>query len=451
MRIENPFGPRFGPLELPEHTEILTMREHSALPDPQEAVRDALLRPIAGPGLGEIAAEKKRAKPDATAVIVVSDNTRPVPYRGSGNILVPVIETLLGAGFAYGEMTVLIATGMHHAMDEAEQRAMLDPYVFEHGIRVVNHDAKDSSALTDLGTTARGSHILIDSRYVDADVKIVTGLIESHFMAGASGGRKAICPGLIGEESTFVFHGPALMADERSTNLVLNGNPVHEESLAFARAAGIDFLLNVTLNRQFEITGIFAGEFEKAHAEGVAFIREEVAVPARAADIVITHGGYVGLNHYQCGKCAVAGLGILKPGGYMIILGDIRDSKDPVGSLNYKTCLSLLTTVGAKNYFRIICSPDWTFIPDQWQVQQWGKLFEKTAPDHLVFYAPTLDTTDFEGLPGHVLPKGLGYADALKEALVYVSAKENKPLEGMTVSYIADGPYAVPFDKEEQE
>ena len=451
MRIENPFGPQYGPLDLPEHTEVLTMREHPALPDPQAAVRRALLHPTAGPGLGEIAAAKKQAKPDATAVIVVSDNTRPVPYKGPGNILVPIIETLLGAGFTYGDMTLLIATGMHHAMDLDEQRAMLDPYVFDHGIKVVNHDAKDSSALTDLGVTPRGSRILIDSRYVDADVKVVTGLIESHFMAGASGGRKAICPGLIGEESTFIFHGPALMADEKSTNLILEGNPVHEESLAFARAAGIDFLLNVTLNRRFEITGVFAGDFETAHEDGVAFIREEVAVPARASDIVITHGGYVGLNHYQCGKCAVAGLGILKPDGYMIILGDIRDKKDPVGSLNYKTCLSLLTTVGEENYFKMICSPDWTFIPDQWQVQQWGKLFERTAPDHLVFYAPALDTTVFEGLPGHVLPRELGYADALREALAYISVKENKPLGKMTVSYIADGPYAVPFHKEERE
>lgn len=451
MLVENPFGPRFEPLELPEHTEILTMREHAPLPDPQAAVRDALAHPTAGPGLGAIAAAKKRAKTDATAVIVVSDNTRPVPYKGPGNILVPVIETLLDAGFAYGDMSILIATGMHHGMDGEEQRAMLDPYVFRHGIRVVNHDARDGAGHADLGVTARGSRILIDRRYVDADVKIVTGLIESHFMAGASGGRKAICPGLIGEESAFIFHGPALMADERSTNLVLEGNPVHEESLAFARAAGIDFLLNVTLNRQFEITGIFTGESEPAHAQGVAFIREEVAVPARAADVVITHGGYVGLNHYQCGKCAVAGLGALKPGGYMVILGDIRDKKDPVGSLNYKTCLSLLTTVGAKNYYRMICSPDWTFIPDQWQVQQWGKLFARTDPDRLIFYAPALDATDFEGLPGHVLPKGLGYARALREALAYISAKENAPIDSMTVSYIADGPYAVPYDKEENE
>ncbi len=451
MISENPFGPQFEPLELPDHTRVLTMREHPALADPQAAVKNALLHPTAGPGLLEIAVQKKRAKPDATAVVVVSDNTRPVPYKGAGNILTPLFETLLEAGFAYGDMTVLIATGMHHAMDEAEQRAMLDPYVFEHGIRVVNHDAKDATALTDLGTTDRGSRVQIDSRYVGADLKLVTGLVESHFMAGASGGRKAICPGLISEESTRIFHGPALMADERSTNLILEGNPVHEESLAFARAAGIDFLLNVTLNRRFEITGVFTGRFEQAHTEGVAFIREEVALPAQASDVVVTHGGYVGLNHYQCGKCAVAGLGILKPNGYMIILADIRDRKDPVGSLNYKTCLSLLTTVGAKNYLRMICSPDWTFIPDQWQVQQWGKLFERTAPDHLVFYAPQLDRDVFEGLPGHVLPRELGYAEALREAFAYISAKENRALDAMTVSYIADGPYAVPFHEEEKE
>ena len=448
MKISNPFGARYSDLELPAHTAVITMQEHEPLPDPAGALYAALRTPTAGPALYTIAVGKKQAKPESTAVIVVSDNTRPVPYKGAGNILVPIIETLLSAGYTYAQMTILIATGMHHAMDEKEQRAMLDDYVFDHGIAVINHDAFDTDALADLGTSARGSRIMIDKRYTEADLKIVTGLIESHFMAGASGGRKAICPGLIGEESTFIFHGPALMADPMSTNLVLEGNPVHEESLAFAERAGIDFLVNVTLNRSFRITGIFTGEFHAAHREGVAFIREEVGVPAKAADIVITHGGYVGVNHYQCGKCAVAGLGILKPGGYMIILGETRDKKDPVGSLNYKTCLSLLTTVGARNYYRMICSEDWTFIPDQWQVQQWGKLFYRTEPDHLFFYSPMLDKRDFEGLPGHVLPKELGYAQALTDALGEISRRENRPLDGFTISYIADGPYVVPFDKE---
>lgn len=448
MTVPNPFGAQYPPLALPEQTAVITMREHPALPNPTSAFRDALASPVKGPCLYTLATEKKREKPEGTAVIVVSDNTRPVPYKGQGNILVPIIETLLDAGYTYAQMTVLIATGMHHAMDEEEQHAMIDPYVFLHGIAVINHDAKDTDSLTDLGTTERGSRIMIDKRYAEADLKIVTGLIESHFMAGASGGRKAICPGLIGEESTFVFHGPALMADPMSTNLVLEGNPVHEESLAFAERAGIDFLVNVTLDRSFRITGIFAGDFKEAHKQGVAFIRDEVSVPSPATDIVITHGGYVGINHYQCGKCAVAGLGILKPGGYMIILGETKDKKDPVGSLNYKTCLSLLTTVGARNYYKAICSDDWTFIPDQWQVQQWGKLFYRTEPDHLVFYSPMLDKQDFEGLPGHVLDKKLGYAQALKEALAYISGRENRPIEEFTISYIADGPYVIPFDKE---
>lgn len=445
MLVPNPFRESYGPLALPENAAIVKMSEREALPDPAAAVFEALEHPVAGAGLLDTALAKKQGNPAATAVIVVSDNTRPVPYKGEGGILVPVIETLLKAGFRYEELTVLIATGMHHAMDAEEQRAMLDPYVFEHGIRVVNHDAKDADNLCDLGRTARGSRVMIDRRYVEADLKVVTGLIEAHFMAGASGGRKAICPGLIGEESTFVFHGPELMADKNSTNLVLDGNPVHEESLAFARIAGIDFLVNVTLNRAFKITGIFAGAFEEAHRAGVAFIREEVAVPAKEADVVITHGGYVGVNHYQCGKCAVAGLGILKKGGYMIILGETKDKKDPVGSLNYKTCLSLLTTIGAGNYFRAITSPGWTFIPDQWQVQQWGKLFEKTPQDRLFFYSPMLDKRDFEGLPGTVLPKESGYNGALQEVLRLISEKEGKPLHDLSIAYIADGPYAVPF------
>lgn len=447
MLTANPFGEKYGPLELPATVKTVSMQERPALENPAAAIEKALARPTEGEPLLAIALKKKQEKKTAAAVVVVSDNTRPVPYKGEGNVLVPVLETLRKAGYGFEDITVLIATGMHHAMDEAEQKAMLDPYVFENHIRVVNHDAKDTDNLVDLGTTERGSRVMIDRRYVEADLKVVTGLIEAHFMAGASGGRKAICPGLIGEESTFVFHGPALMADKNSTNLVLDGNPVHEESLAFARKAGIDFLVNVTLNRAFKITGLFTGNFEAAHKAGVAFIREEVAVPASKADVVITHGGYVGINHYQCGKCAVAGLGILKKGGYMVILSETKDKKDPIGSLNYKTCLSLLTTVGAANYFKAITSPGWTFIPDQWQVQQWGKLFEKTDMDRLYFYSPMLDKRDFEGLPGNVLSKDLSYNEALRAALEDIASREGRPVEELSVAYIADGPYAVPFAK----
>ena len=102
MFIENPFGPQYGPLDLPEHTEVLTMREHPALSDPQAAVRHALLHPTARPGLDKIAAAKKQAKPDATAVIVVSDNTRPCRTRGRATSWCPSSRRCLTSALPMG-------------------------------------------------------------------------------------------------------------------------------------------------------------------------------------------------------------------------------------------------------------------------------------------------------------------------------------------------------------
>lgn len=447
MKIRNPFSTQYESIEIPDNSTIIKMTARPALKDPDSEIRRSLENPIDSLPLSVIAESCIRSIEKPKAVIVVSDNTRPMPYKGKGNVLLPVIDTLINAGFSYDCITILVATGMHKAMGDSELKAMLDPFIFEKNIKVVNHDATDKENLTDLGYTSKGGHVTIDSTYMKADLKIVTGLIESHFMAGASGGRKAICPGLIGEESTFVFHGPELMANPKSTNLVIEGNPVHEESLEFATKAGIDFLLNVTLNNDFEITGVFAGNYKTAHFAGIDFIKEEVAVNTEPADIVITHGGFVGINHYQCGKCAVASLGALKEGGYLVILADTKDPKDCVGSLNYKTCLNLLTTIGADNYYKLICSKDWTFIPDQWQVQQWGKLFQKTDMDKLYFFSPQLDKTVFDGLPGNILDSKTGYANAVKESLSEICKRENKKIEDFSITYISDGPYVVPFSK----
>ena len=300
ISVPNPLSSRFTNLNLPDNTFIAHMSTPKRVENVEEELNKALNAPINSKSLFEIATDKKREKSNAKACIVVSDNTRPVPYKGEDGILIPVIDTLNKAGYQDSDITILVATGMHRAMGENELRAMIDERVFERGIKIVNHDADDKANLTFVGKTARGTDAFIDSLYMSSDLKILTGLVESHFMAGASGGRKSICPGLIGKESTYIFHGPELMADTMSRDLVIKGNPVHEESLAVAKLAGADFIVNVTLDHDFKITGIFAGELESAHLAAVEKIREsvETEIPAKA-DIVITHGGFVGINHYH--------------------------------------------------------------------------------------------------------------------------------------------------------
>ncbi len=457
MTINHPFVEAYDPISLPDHTHVVRMAEPEALSSIGLKVKESLDNPIDSASLSEIALQKREERlkkdgKDAKAVIVVSDKTRPVPYKGEDGILIPIIDVLMDAGYSTQDILVLIATGTHLPMADPEIWKMLDTRVRDLGIRVVNHDCKDNENLSFLGKTSSGTDMYINSLYVNADLKIATGLVESHFMAGASGGRKAICPGLIGEESTFVFHGVPFMADANSRDLNLKDNLVHEEALEVAGKVGIDFLVNVTLNGKFRITGIFSGNYISAHLKAVDSIIEHVRVPSPMADVVVTHGGFVGINHYQVAKCAVASLGVLRKNGYLIIIADTNDPTHPVGGVNYTTTIALLTRIGAANFTRLIASEDWTFIPEQWQVQMWCKVFDRIPMDHLYFYSPSMDrfwTPLLPGQDGNVYieeqtPVKERFSVFVNTVLEKISQREQKELEDMQVAWIEDGPYVVP-------
>jgi len=457
MHIDHPFIKKYATIELPPHTRMVGMEEPVALTDCAARIRRSLAEPIDSPPLVQIARQKLQQRLDAdgeaaNAVIVVSDKTRPVPYKGEQGILLPIVEELLSCGYRSDHILVLIATGTHLPMSETEIHHMIDPRIKDLGIRVVNHDCKDYEHLTFLGKTTRGTDMYLNSRYVEADLKIATGLVESHFMAGASGGRKAICPGIIGEASTHVFHGFRFMADPNSCDLNLKENLVHEEAVEVASAVGIDFLVNVTLDADYRITGIFSGNFIRAHLKAVEFIAKCVKVPAKVADVVVTHGGFVGINHYQLAKCAVASLGILKKNGYLVIVADTNDPSHPVGGVNYITTVALLTRIGAEAFTKLIAGENWQFIPEQWQVQMWCKVFERIPMDHLIFYSPSMDRCWYPLLPGvdgnRFVPEGTPDTESMKtfvtNALAHIATSEGTPLEKLAITWIEDGPYVVP-------
>lgn len=462
MIIDHPFTDSYQAVTLPDHTHVVRMSEPEPVPSVAEKIRESLDHPIDSDSLKQIALramQQRKAKDGgkANAVIVVSDKTRPVPYKGEEGILLPIIEVLTESGYAVKDILILIATGTHLPMKEEEIWKMIDTRIRDMGVTVVNHDCTDSSNLTFLGKTSRGTDMYLNSLYVNADLKIATGLVESHFMAGASGGRKAICPGIIGEESTYVFHGVPFMADPGSRDLNLKDNLVHEEALEVAGTVGIDFLVNVTLNGKFHITGIFSGNYITAHLKAVESIVEHVRVPSPPADIVVTHGGFVGINHYQLAKCAVASLGVLKENGYLVIMADTNDPTHPVGGINYLTTLALMTRIGAQNFTKLIASEDWTFIPEQWQVQMWCKVFERIPMDHLYLYSPSMDRMFVPLLPGQDgsvyieqgAPQEEKFSRFIANVLKDISEREEKDIDDMQVTWIEDGPYVVPAAQKE--
>ncbi|MEE8564172.1 MAG: lactate racemase domain-containing protein, partial [Atribacterota bacterium] len=255
-RISIELGKEIIEVNLPDNTEILSTEQPKPLDNPAFFIQKALIDSISSPSLDQIIEQKLKKNPQVKVVVVISDNTRPVPYKGKVGILWPIIEKLLAKNISHSRILILVAAGTHRPLSEKELREMLDPRVFDYRIPIKNHNCRDKNNLAYLGKTNRGSSVYINRDYMEADIKILTGLVETHFMTGASGGRKSICPGLIGEESIYIFHGAPMLASQKANDLIINDNPCHQEALEVAKKAGADYILNVTLDQDFKLTGV---------------------------------------------------------------------------------------------------------------------------------------------------------------------------------------------------
>jgi nickel-dependent lactate racemase len=442
-------------MDLPDDTEILRMGSAAPVGNPQSAIEAAFDDPIGTKPLDAIIREKvAKAGGDATATIVIADHTRPVPYKGEQGILWPLIERLLACGVAEERITVLVGTGTHHPLTR-EIEEMLDPRVLASAASVVSHDCRDPNQLQYVGTTERGTEATLNRLYMAADIKIATGLVESHFLAGASGGRKAICPGIVGEKATYSFHSAKMIASRDSRHLKIDGNPHHEESFAVASMAPPDFTVNVTLDSDYRITGVFAGELDAAHRAAVEKIREYVVIEIdRPYDIVLSHGGYVSINHYQAVKPALVALDALAPDGWLYLPAANTD-EDPVGSRRYRTLLHILRMIGPEAFTRLVFSEDWTFLPDQWEVQAWAKVDEAVARERFVYFSPQCKASDYEILPGtdgnQLLPADRRYSgdptdvQRVLEAFLDRARRElaSRGTTAPRIAFLYDGPYGI--------
>jgi len=350
MEVVLDYGREGLVVELPERhvVKCLHYRPAEPLHDPQAAIARALEQPIGTAALAELAEGRR------SACVVVSDITRPVPNR---LILPPLLATLERAGIPRSEILILVATGLHRSNEGDELREMLGPEVVD-SYRVENHHGRRLEEHRHLGRTARGTPVWIDSRYLDAGLKITTGLIEPHFMAGFSGGRKLICPGLAAFETIKVWHGPDFLEDPLARAGVLEGNPVHEENTAIARMAGCDFIVNVALDDKRRLLGVFAGDMEAAFQQGVKFVRGVVCdtVP-EPVDIVVTSSAGYPLDTTQ--------------GGTVILAAGMSEG---IGGEEFQQLFrenasldELMQRILGKDYFRI----------DQWQLEEMAKVARK--------------------------------------------------------------------------
>jgi nickel-dependent lactate racemase len=382
------------------------------LADAMGAVEQALRHPIGARPLAEVALGRR------DAVVVISDKTRPVP---NALVLPPILRTLEAAGIARARIELLVATGLHRANSRDELIEMTSAEIIER-YRFRNHDARNADEHVHLRRTSRGTEIWLDRGFVAADLKIVTGLIEPHLMAGYSGGRKAVAPGLAGVETMKSAHGAVMLEDNVGPGIVA-GNPFHEDLMEIARLARVDFMVDVSIDRARRLTGVFAGDITQAHEAGMRAVEHEVRVdlPA-AADIVITSAGGYPLDQtfYQSIKGLTGALNVVRRGGTIILAAALAEG---IGSQDFQELLR--NARGNDEFMARITSPGF-FRIDQWMVQHLCQVLRKAgvivvsdglAPDVLrtllVTSAPTVEEALARAVAQHgstahvaVLPQG---------------------------------------------
>ncbi len=344
-------------VELPEQIDVLTARFTPGLADEAAALQAAMRNPTDTPPLADL------VRPGDTVVISHSDITRATP---NDRIMPVLLAELEAAGIRRRDITLLNALGTHRPQTEAELRHMLGDRIVDE-YRCLQHNAFDDNGLVPLGETSFGHSVRLNRLLVEADVKILTGFIEPHFFAGFSGGPKAVLPALAGQESVLTNHGRMMIAHPKATWGICEGNPIWEEMREAALMARPTFLLNVAMNSDKAITGVFAGDMVTAHRQGRDFVRESAMVPvAEPYDIVITtNSGYpLDQNLYQCVKGMSAARQIVRPGGAIIMAGGCED-----GLPDHGRYAELLRSGGSpQGVLDLIAQPGFS-AQDQWQVQ----------------------------------------------------------------------------------
>ncbi|MFC2161911.1 lactate racemase domain-containing protein [Acidobacteriota bacterium] len=437
-------------IDVPHETDILSMGSCPPLENPKQRIKSALISPNSGHSLKTIVRQKLDQTPQAKAVVVLSDNTRPVPYKGEEGILLPILDILMETGLPPAQIQLLFATGTHRSMTKDELKQLLDPRVFSWGLEILQHDCRDSHQLVFLGKTKDGEDIFINKAYMECEIRILTGLVESHFMAGVSGGRKSICPGLLNETSTQILHGGAILSSPYARNLVLDENPVHEEATRVAKSAGCDMVINVTLDSNYRMTEIFSGGLEETLLLAYNKIKSYAAIPIRKKyDIILTHAGFVGINHYQAAKGAALCAPIIKENGICILTAHHTD-QDPIGGNNYKKMMRILGEIGTQEFCKKILDPTWTFVPEQWEAQMWTRLFKKTPPENLLYCTLDIPKEAFSWLPEtdarSISPDASSLQELVVKSLNWAIKKKSEQIgRNPEVAILTDGPYGIPL------
>jgi len=415
-------------LSVPEAAQVLRGQDVPAAADAQKEVRRALLaEPIDSPPLPSIIKEKS----PRTVAITISDITRPVPNR---TILPPLLEILNHNGIADSQMVIIIGTGLHRESTAAERELLVGREILER-IEVIDHRPRDRATLVRVSDSPP---VYLNKRFAEADLRIVTGLVEPHFMAGFSGGRKGVCPALVDLETVQRFHGFQALADPRADNGCLEGNPCHDIALKIARSVGLDLLLNVAITRDRRLAAVWAGDLVAAHAAACRQVAEWVTAEISGPfDLVVTCGGGFPLDatFYQTVKGMVTAMPAL---GETSTLLQVSECAEQLGSAVYTELM-----LGYDNDWRrfladIEADQDHTHL-DQWEYQMQARVLDRIGLDRLWLASDGIPQEMQRHLSVTPLP-GDGDARSRAQAAIdrYVAAHPEA-----RIAVIPEGPYTM--------
>lgn len=420
MKTELLYGKDGITLDLPDNAFVIEPKNLPKMENDREAIRQALRNPINAKPLRE------SVKATDIVSIVISDITRPTP----NHILVPaLIEELDHVPLE--NFVVINGTGTHRDQTREEFVGMLGEWVVDN-IRIINNHCHDKETLVKVGHSRFGCDVYLNKDYVESDFKIVTGFIEPHFFAGFSGGPKGMMPGIAGIETIMTFHNARMIGDPLATWGNMVNNPVQDMTREINGMCKPDFMLNVTLNREKDITAIFAGELYEAHDQGCAFAKEHAMLRCdERFDVVIaSNSGYpLDQNLYQAVKGMSAAHKIVKKGGSIIIASECSDGLPDHG--NYSKIFEMANS--PQELLDMINNPDFKLF-DQWQVQKqaviqvWADIFVYSKlTDEQVESTMLKPTHDIEAT---------------------ITDLKKKYGEDMTIAVLPLGPLTIPYVEE---
>lgn len=344
---------------------VLTAKMHGfhAEKSQEQLVLDALEHPVDSPRLRTLAEGKRNI------VIVTSDHTRAVPSK----ITLPLLLKEIRSGNPDADITILIATGLHRPTTEEEQRRMFGDEIVDHEKIAINN-AFAPEQFVELCTLPSGAVFQVNRLAAECDLLVTEGFVEPHFFAGFSGGRKSILPGICSERTVNENHSYKAVSHPRSNSGMLKDNPIHADMLCAAKAVNVQFIFNVALDGEKKIVAAWAGDLEKAHEAGVAFIRQWSQCPVVTGDIVITSNGGFPLdqNLYQSPKAMATAEACAGEDGVIIMCCSCCDG---MGGAHFGQLIQRGTPDEIDRYLSSI--PPEKTIPEQWCTQVCVRVLRK--------------------------------------------------------------------------